>query len=100
MPEWRVANLPGGKNPGDDMFRLLDLRFADDVRIFANTKEDAQIAFKSLVPQLAAAGLMLNTSGSHLIKVLGHTESHKWFGCMLCAWPGQDSDAECHLERK
>ena len=66
---------------------------------------------------LAAAGLMLNTSktvaltteaqppsfiqvgDSHMIKVSGNTESHKWLGCMLCACPGQDSDVEYHLQQ-
>ena len=28
---------------------------------------------------------------SHMIKVLGHAESHRWLGCMLCGCPGQDS---------
>ena len=66
---------------------------------------------------LAAAGLMLNTSktvaltteaqppsfiqvgDSHMIKVSGNTESHKWLGCILCACPGQDSDVEYHLQQ-
>ena len=52
------------------MFRLLDLCFADDVRSFANTKEDAQNVLESLVLRLAAAGSMLNTSGSHMMKYL------------------------------
>ena len=34
-----------------------------------------------------------------MIKVLGHAESHKWLGCMLCACPGQDSDVEYHLQQ-
>ena len=34
----------------------------------------------------------------HIITVLGHTESPKWFGCMFCACPGQDSDMEHHLK--
>ena len=76
---------------GDDMLRLLDLRFADDVLICATTKEGVQHLMDSLVRHLAAAGLMLNTSktvaltteaqppsfiqvaDSHMIKVLGHT---------------------------
>ena len=98
------------------MVRLLDLHIADDVLFFANRKEK-QNFLDSLVRHLAAAGLMLNTSrtvaftaeaqppsfiqvgDSYMIKVLGHTESHKWFGCMLCACPGQDSDAESHLQQ-
>jgi len=117
MSEWRAANSQGGIDPGDDMLRLLDLRFADDVLIFASTKEEVQNLLDSLVRHLAAARLMLNTSkpvaltteaqppsfiqvgDSHMIKVLGHTESHKWLGCMLCACPGQDADVEYHLQQ-
>ena len=99
------------------MLRLLDLRFANDVLLFANTRDKVQNPLDTLVRHLAAAGLVLNTSktvaltteaqtpsfiqvrGGHMIKVLGHTESHKWLGCMLCAYPGQDSDVEHHLEQ-
>jgi len=38
MSEWRLANPHGGVDLGDAMPRLLDLRFADDILIFANTK--------------------------------------------------------------
>ena len=31
MSEWRLANPHGGVDLGDDMPRLLDLRFADDI---------------------------------------------------------------------
>ena len=34
-----------------------------------------------------------------MIKVLAHTESHRWFGCTLCAGPGPDSDVEYHLQQ-
>ena len=40
MSEWRLANPHGGVDLGDAMPRLLDLRFADDILIFANTKEE------------------------------------------------------------
>ena len=117
MSEWRAANPQGGIDLADVLVRLLDLRLADDVLIFANTKEKAQNLLDSLVRHLAAAGLMLNTSNtvaltteaqppsfiqvgnSHMIKVLGHAESHRWLGCMLCACPGQDSDVEYHLQQ-
>ena len=36
MSEWRAANPQGGIDLGDDMLRLLDLRFADDVLMFAH----------------------------------------------------------------
>ena len=34
-----------------------------------------------------------------MIKVLGHTESYKWFGCMLRACLGQDSEMEYHIHQ-
>jgi len=117
MSEWRLANPHGGVDFGDAMPRLLNLRFADDILLFANTKEEVQNLLDSLVRHLAAAGLVLNTSktvalsteaqppsfiqvgDSHVIKVLGYSESHKWLGCMLCASPGLDSDVEYHLQQ-
>ena len=117
MSEWRLANPHGGVDLGDAMPRLLDLRFADDILIFANTKEEVQNLLDSEVRHLATAGLVLNTSktvaltreaqppsliqvgDSHMIKVLGYSESHKWLGCMLSASPGLDSDVEYHLQQ-
>ena len=117
MSEWRLANPHGGVDLGDDMPHLLDLRFADDILIFANTKGEVQNLLDSLVRHLATAGLVLNTSktlaltteaqppsfiqvgDSHMIKVLGYSESHKWLGCMLSASPGLDSDVEYHLQQ-
>ena len=46
---------------GDDMFHVCDLRFADDVLTFVNTKEEGQNFLDKFVRHLAAAGLMLNT---------------------------------------
>ena len=41
----------GGMDLGDDMFHLLDLRFADDVLTFANTKEAGQNFLDKFVRQ-------------------------------------------------
>ena len=49
MSECRLANPHGGVDLGDAMPRLLDLRFADDILIFANTKEEVQNLLDSLV---------------------------------------------------
>ena len=62
MSEWRLANPHGGVDFGDAMPRVLDLRFADDILIFANTKEEVQNLLDSSVRHLATAGLVLNTS--------------------------------------
>ena len=95
MSEWRLANPHGGVDLGDAMPRLLDLRFADDILIFANTKEEVQNLLDSLVRHLATAGLVLNTSktvaltteaqspsfiqagDNHMVRVLG--DSHMIF---------------------
>ena len=61
MSEWRLANPHGGIDLGDATPRLFDLRFADDILIFANTKEEVQNLLDSLVRYLATAGLVLNT---------------------------------------
>ena len=102
MSEWRLANPHGRVDLGDVMPRLLDLRFAGDIFIFLKTKEEAQKLLDNLVQHLATAGLVLNSSktmaltteaqppsfiqvgDSHVIKVLGYSESHK---CACCALP-------------
>ena len=58
------ANSKGGIVLEDDMVRLLDLCFADDVLIIANTREEAQNLLDSLLRDLAAAGLVLNISNN------------------------------------
>ena len=89
------------------MPRLFDLRFADDIFIFLKTKEEAQNLLDSLVRHLATAGLVLNNSktmsltaeaqppsfiqvgDSHVIKVLGYSESRKCACCALSwSWSG------------
>ena len=49
MSDCKLTNPQGGINLGDNMFRLLDLRFADDVLIFATPKEVAQNLLDSLM---------------------------------------------------
>ena len=61
ISDCKVANPQGGINLGDNMLRLLDLRFADDVLIFANPREVAQNVLDSLMRHFAPAGLVLNT---------------------------------------
>ena len=109
MFQWTAANPQGGIDLADDMLRLFDLGFADDVLISGNTKEKVQNLLDILVRHLATAGLMLNTSqtvaltteaqplsfiqvgDNHMIKVLGHSASHRWLGSQgfpvgLCQW--------------
>ena len=46
----------GGMDLGDDMFHLFDLRFADDVLTFANTKESINQSNKPACPWAAHLG--------------------------------------------
>ena len=49
MSKWRFANPQGGIGLGDRVRRLLDLRFADDILIFAYRKDKVQNVVDSLV---------------------------------------------------
>ena len=82
---------------------LLDLRFADDIFLFARTIAEAMALLDDLVHKLQNIGLQLNTrkttvlpsearppsffhthNGSR-IRVLQQQEAHKWLGCRINA---------------
>ena len=63
MSEWRFANPQGGIDLDDGVFRLLDVRFADDVLIFANTREEVQDILDSLMRHLAAGAEQFKDRG-------------------------------------
>ena len=115
MSEWRLTNPHGGIDLGDALPRLQMTSLFCRIRwkrckIYINLLD-------GLVRHLATAGLVLNTSktvaltkeaqppsfiqfgDSHMIKVFFYPESDKWFGCMLCASPGLDSDVEDRLQQ-
>ena len=50
-----------GLNLHDGMKALLDLRFADDLLVFATSRGDTIRLLEELVTSLAQAGLKLNT---------------------------------------
>ena len=54
MSDWRFANPESGMDLEDNMVRLFDLRFADDVILFAKNLLDG------LMRHLAAAGCCKN----------------------------------------
>ena len=119
MREWRaeVGNMgfilmDGGPN-------LLDLRFADDILIFAQSRVEAGNLLDALVKQLGRVGLLLNpekimvitnevqppqtittTAGVNL-KVLPRDGGLKWLGSMLasCGSKLQDVDLQYHLQQ-
>ena len=85
----------------DALPKLLDLRFADDILLFAGTAHETVFLLESLLQEFAAVGLLLNGEKtvastneaqppSHLwtrtgikLHVKNGSGGHKWFGCIL-----------------
>ena len=86
--------------------RLTELRFADDIMLFAKTESDAILMLKHLVYELRVAGLELKpkkskliTSVPHihdfasmhdgtLIDIIPNCEGHRWLGRILSGTKG------------
>ena len=118
MSSWRAKVETYGLNLHDGMKALLDLRFADDLLVFATSRDDTIRLLEELVTSLGQVGLKLNTSktkilttqaqpGSSLetsggvtVEVLDSRCAHKWLGCMLQAAPGGNpsADLQHHLQ--
>ena len=80
---------------------LLDLRFADDILVFATSSQQAAYLLDELVVALADVGLILNqdktkllttqaqppttitTPGGLSVAVVDRDGCHKWLGCIL-----------------
>ena len=85
---------------GDGGPPLLDLRFADDILLFAGSAEQLGYMLDKLVTSLEKVGLKLNAAKTKAlttqaqppktlttragleIAVLDQSSSHKWLGCM------------------
>ena len=101
MGMWRRTVGRLGLDLGDGGPTLLDLRFADDILIFATTYIDASLLLDELVVCLSQVGLVLNTDKTKVmtteaqppsflstpaglqIEILDQQSCHKWLGCML-----------------
>ena len=99
---WRRKVGNAGMDFQDGMHTLLDLKFADDILIFAKTFEETKFLLDELVTCLAEVGLHLNVGktkilttqsqspnevplrNGQVIEVLHRGSTHKWLGCMLC----------------
>ena len=99
---WRRKVGNAGVDFQDGMRTLLDLRFADDILLFAKTFEEINFLLDELVTCLAEVGLQLNVRKTKVlttqsqspsevllrngqaIEVLDRGSTHKWLGCMLC----------------
>ena len=120
MSEWRTwaEGYSFGFDLGDGLPSLLDLRFADDILIFARSSHEIMILLDKLVQFLGDAGLKLNaektllittqtqpppfltTSTGAVIKVKEKESGHKWLGCMLSSAGSKSAtlDIDYHLQ--
>ena len=105
MQKWRqrVENSACGIDLEDGGSKLLDLRFADGVLLFARSKFEAIFMLETLMEELAYVGLCLNAgktvaltneaqppqclilTNEDAIVVKGNDVGHKWLGCILSA---------------
>ena len=101
MEDWRCDVSNNGLDLGDGGPPLLDLRFADDILLFAGSAEQLGYMLDKLVTSLGKVGLKLNAAKTKVlttqaqppktlttragleIGVLDQSSSHKWLGCML-----------------
>jgi len=116
LQAWRRKVGTSGIDLDDRLQKLLDLRFADDVLVFATTQLEAGSLLDALVTELAQVGLILNASKTVVltseaqppleiktpsgitVKVIGAESAHKWLGCMLTASGRHGLDVEYHLQ--
>ena len=120
MSKWRTwaEGYSFGFDLGDGLPSLLDLRFADDILIFARSSHEIMILLDKLVQFLGDAGLKLNaektvlittqaqpppfltTSTGAVIKVKEKESGHKWLGCMLSSAGSKSAtlDIDYHLQ--
>ena len=98
-----MENSACGIDLEDGDAKLLDLRFADDLLLFARTKFEAIFMLETLMEELAYVGLCRNAgktvaltneaqppqclilTNQETIAVKGNDVGHKWLGCILSA---------------
>ena len=104
LKKWRETLQDGGLNFGDGGIPMLDLRFADDILLFATSSVEAARMVDALVTCLKEVGLALNASKTKSLttqaqpgetvttqnglemEILDATKAHKWLGCLLSTW--------------
>ena len=102
--KWRLKVGDLGFDLSDGLPHLIDLRFADDLLLFARSALEVGRLFDSLVAELSEVGLLLNddqtvvlTSQSQTpstittehgitLRVLPGNVAQKWLGCMSTAY--------------
>ena len=113
-----MENSACGIDLEDGDAKLLDLRFADDLLLFAGTKFETIFMLETLMEELAYVGLCLNAgqtvaltneaqppqclilTNQETIVVKGNDVGHKWLGCILSAGTNGRStlDITYHLQ--
>ena len=119
MRKWRLKVGDLGFDLSDGMPHRIDLRFADDILLFARSALEVGKLLDSLVAELSEVGLLLNadkavvlTSQSQppstittehgiTLKVLPGNVAQKWLGCMLTAYGSEQKtlDLQYHLQQ-
>ena len=117
MKSWRDTVAMAGVDLGDGLPCLFDLRFANDILIFATSFTQVHNVLNALITALARVGLQLNaekaviltteaqppyylvTAHGHGIKILPRNTAHRWLRCMLSASGsrGQGQDLDAHI---
>ena len=67
MNKWREELQDGGLDFGDGGVPLLDLRFADDILLFATSSDEAARMVDALVTCFKGVGLALNGSKTKIL---------------------------------
>ena len=115
MRNWKQAGQHDGIQLQRNAQALTDLRFADDILLFALSLQQILSMLRSLVLHLRQVGLVLNASKTKLmttqaqpsdrvwfqedsyINVVHGSSSHKWLGCQLSMDGDHTADVEFHL---
>ena len=88
MSKWRAwaEGCSFGFDLGDGLPPLLDLRFADNILIFARFSHEIMSLLDKQVQVLGDGGLKLNAQPPPFLTTsTGAVIGHKWFACMLSA---------------
>ena len=116
---WKNTSQGAGIDLRDGLPNLMELRFADDILLFANSGPEAAQLLGKLIVAVGRDGLILNAEKSIVltnqpqppptlvirddvvVKVLDRNRGQKWLGCMLTAAGGmrQDVGILYHIEQ-
>ena len=117
MASWRFKHSHAGVDLNDGLRPLLDLRFADDVLLFAKSFSEAATLLDSLVQSFADVGLRLNANKTLVLtmqaqppsvmqtntgielQIVDRDACHRWLGCMFTAGRSKQhcQDVRFHL---